>query len=206
MAENATFKQNQALSYATGLKAWEATPNLTKDEASNWISRLKDENDTDAIAEITSLLQKRGSMMWPRVKSPSGTIKGKERKPKKDWQKVYDEAHAAGMKAGNEHKPTPMVVGSPTTPLGNDIDTTKKMYHVSSGVCGFAWISFKGNTSWGRWAVKNVNAKNDHPTGKMIWVHEFGQSMEKKLAYARAFARHLRENGVKDAWHRSRMD
>ena len=39
--------------------------------------------------------------------------------------------------------PTPMVVGTPTTPLGNDIDYSKETYYVADGMCGFAWINIK---------------------------------------------------------------
>ena len=56
---------------------------------------------------------------------------------------VYAEAHSAGMAAGNGCTPTPMVVGTPTTPLGNDIDYDKETYYVADGMCGFAWINIK---------------------------------------------------------------
>jgi len=56
---------------------------------------------------------------------------------------IYSEAHALGIAAGNGCSPTPMVVGTPTTPLGNDIDYSKDTYYVSDGVCGFAWVNIK---------------------------------------------------------------
>ena len=56
---------------------------------------------------------------------------------------IYTEAHALGIKAGNECSPTPMVVGTPSTPLGDDIDYSKDTYYVSDGVCGFAWVNIK---------------------------------------------------------------
>ena len=36
--------------------------------------------------------------------------------------------------------PTPMIVGTPTTPFGNDLDTSKQVYYVAGGVCGFAGV------------------------------------------------------------------
>ena len=33
--------------------------------------------------------------------------------------------------------PNPMVVGTPTTPLGDDIDYSKDTYYVADGMCGF---------------------------------------------------------------------
>ena len=56
---------------------------------------------------------------------------------------VYADAHAKGIAAGNGANPTPMIVGTPTTPLGNDIDYSKDTHYVSDGVCGFAWINIK---------------------------------------------------------------
>ena len=44
---------------------------------------------------------------------------------------------------GHGCTPTPMVVGTPTTPLGDDIDYTKDTYYVADGMCGFAWINIK---------------------------------------------------------------
>ena len=40
-----------------------------------------------------------------------------------------------------------MVVGTPTTPLGDDIDYTKETYYVADGMCGFAWINIKPEVS-----------------------------------------------------------
>ena len=56
---------------------------------------------------------------------------------------IYSEAHTKGMAAGKACTPTPMVVGEPTTPLGNDIDYSKDTWLVNDGVCGFAWINIK---------------------------------------------------------------
>ncbi len=115
-------------------------------------------------------------------------------KPKQDWQAVYDEAHVAGMAAGEACVPVPMtVVGGGQT------------YHVPSGVCGFAWIHFPGNCSFAKWAKKQNLSSDDYPTGKMIWVGYFNQSMEQKEAYAYAFAAVLAKHDV-PASARSRMD
>ena len=122
------------------------------------------------------------------------------------FKELFDKAHVNGMIAGNSCIPTPMIVGTPTTPLGNDIDTTKKVYKVDGGVCGFAWVHFAGNTSFGRWAKKKGLARKDWPNGLAISCHEFGQSMTKKSAYARAFAKILRDEGNIKAYAMSRID
>ena len=122
----------------------------------------------------------------------------------REFQALYDKAHAAGMAAGAAAMPTPMIVGSPSTFLGNDVDPTKPVYYVSEGVCGFAWVTFKGNTKWGAWAKKN-GASKAYPSGLWYWVSDFGQSMTRNEAYASAFAKVLNENGI-TAYANSRMD
>ena len=59
---------------------------------------------------------------------------------KRECARIYKEADAAGSAAAEAAVPTPMIVGTPTTPLGNDIDFKKQTYFVSEGVCGFAWV------------------------------------------------------------------
>ena len=120
---------------------------------------------------------------------------------------VYAEAHAAGMAAGNECNPTPMVVGTPTTPLGNDIDYSKETYYVADGPCGFAWINIK--PARGKFVKflkdNNIGRKDSYYGGWTIWVSGFGQSVDRKSAYARAFAKVLGDNGI-TAYNMSRLD
>ena len=124
----------------------------------------------------------------------------------KKFQELFDKAHDNGMTAGNDCTPTPMIVGSSTTPFGNDIDYSKPVETVAGGVCGFAWVHFAGNTTFGRWAKKKGLASKDYPNGLAVWIHHFGQSMTKKSSYARAFAKILRDEGNIEAYARSRMD
>jgi hypothetical protein len=100
-----------------------------------------------------------------------------------------------------------MVVGTPTTPFGNDIDYEQKTYVVPGGVCGFAWISVRpGNSKFANWLKKNELGRRDsYEGGVKVWVSEFGQSMELKEAYAYAFAAVLQEEGLR-AYAGSRMD
>lgn len=105
-------------------------------------------------------------------------------------------AHAAGIKAGRECRPIPMIV---STASGIAIEC------VDDGACGFAWIEFPGNTAFGRWAKKQGLARSHYPSGLCIWVSEFGQSIDRKEAYSVAYARVLRDAGVK-AFAGSRLD
>ena len=122
-------------------------------------------------------------------------------------QIIYEQAHAAGMAAGNECTPTPMVVGTPTTPLGNDIDYEKDTYYVADGVCGFAWINIKpARGAFVKYLKENqIGRKDSYYGGYTIWVSGFGQSLARKENYARAFTGVLRENGL-TAYNMSRMD
>lgn len=72
-------------------------------------------------------------------------------------------------------------------------------------ICGFAEIRFPGNKPFGRWAKKAGLAKKAYPKGLHIWVSEFGQSYDKKKAYAEAFAEVLQLHGI-DAYATSRPD
>ncbi len=55
--------------------------------------------------------------------------------------------------------------------------------------CGFGWITVKpGNCSFAKWLKKTKGASSAHGGGVQLWVNKFGQSHDKKKAYARAFA------------------
>lgn len=99
-------------------------------------------------------------------------------------------AQTAGLAAGNAAQCTPMVVGEVV---------------INDGVCGFAWVSFKGNTAFGRYMKKIGQARKAYGGGLQVWIGAFGQSMTRKEAYASAFAATLRAAGI-DAFADSRMD
>ena len=105
-------------------------------------------------------------------------------------------AHEAGIKAGRECRPIPMVV---STASGIAIEC------VDDGACGFAWIEFPGNTAFGRWAKKQGIARSHYPSGLCVWVSEFGQSVDRKAAFAGAYAAVLVDAGI-DAHAGSRLD
>jgi hypothetical protein len=126
---------------------------------------------------------------------------------KAEFQKIYDEAHAAGMAAGTGAKPTPMIVGTPTSLFSNDIDPNQPMYHVPDGVCGFAWLIIKpGTSAFAKWMNDAGHTRKDtYYGGVCLWVSRFNQSMARKEAYADAFANVLKKHGIK-AISMSRMD
>jgi hypothetical protein len=104
---------------------------------------------------------------------------------------LYSEADAAGLAAAIV--PEPMIVeGYEDSP-------------VMAGPCGFAWINVPGNSAFGRYAKRRGHNKG-YPQGINIWVSGFGQSYERKMAYAQAFAAVLREHGVEKAYASGRLD
>jgi hypothetical protein len=72
-------------------------------------------------------------------------------------------------------------------------------------ICGFAWVSFAGNTAWGRWAKEFGLARKHYPKGLCIWISRYNQSYDFKMAYAKAYAETLRANGI-DAHYDGRLD
>ena len=117
---------------------------------------------------------------------------------------LFAQAHAAGMTAGVKAVPTPMTVYEADVLTGEPTPDGQSWF-VADGMCGFAWVSFAGNTPWGRWAKANGKATKAYPTGLWVWVGEFNQSVARKEAYARAFAGVLTAAGIK-AYAGSRLD
>ena len=111
------------------------------------------------------------------------------------YQEIIDQAYKAGIEAGKNARPIPMYV----------IDQGIPIDRIDDGACGFAWIAFPGNTSFGKWAKKQGLARSHYPSGLCVWVSEFGQSVDRKAAFAGAYAKVLKDNGI-EAYAGSRLD
>jgi hypothetical protein len=119
---------------------------------------------------------------------------------------IYSLAYTAGMDSMTNATIVPMVVGTPTTPLGSDIDESKPVYVVEGGPCGFAWVNIRpARGTFVSWLKKNKIGGKAYEGGYNIWVHEGGQSLARKEAFGRAFAKVLKSYGV-SAYCSSRMD
>ncbi len=105
------------------------------------------------------------------------------------FQQILDEAIAAGMAAGQRKTPIPMVVEQHSSPL-DDNSPVEQQWTVPDGVCGFAWVRITPATcSFVKFLKsKNMGSYSDYQGGWIIWVQEFNQSYERKMAYADAFA------------------
>lgn len=123
-----------------------------------------------------------------------------------DVKALHERAHIAGMRAGLLCRPTPMLVGEALSLVSTEIDFSKPVYRVDDGACGFAWVNFPANKAFGR-AMKNLGlARPAYPSGVGIWVSEFGQSVERKEAYAVAYAKVLKDAGIEGVYSGSRLD
>lgn len=136
--------------------------------------------------------------------------------PVKDNQavKISQEAMEAGLAALNAVTPVPMVVEQHANVM-DDNSPVEKQWIVEDGVCGFAWITFKANTTENRRFLaglkkagmvgQNMQWSKATDGGFSYWVSQGGQSLQKKEAYARAYTDVLNSNGI-TAHVRSRMD
>jgi hypothetical protein len=123
-----------------------------------------------------------------------------------EFEKIYKLAHLAGVEAAAASVPVPMHVVQCANPLDDSSPIVKRYEPVMDGVCGFAWVTVRpANCSFAIWAAKNKGWRKGYPSGMQLWVSEYGQSMERKEAYARAFAQMLRDNNI-PANSGSRMD
>ena len=140
-----------------------------------------------------------------RVVEINGKPVGKK-KPltKRECARIYREAYEAGLNAGKDADTPKFIVGD-AIGLSDEIDFSKKTY-ILDGLCGFAWV----NISPARGAFVNylksrgVGSKGYYG-GYEIWVREFGQSVDRKTAFARAFADVLAKYGI-NASIGSRLD
>ena len=120
-------------------------------------------------------------------------------------QTIYQEAHYKGNVAVEMATVTPMVVQQRANPLNDDSQLVRE-YFVSDGVCGFASVTVKpANCKFAKYLVANGLGRKAYNGGVRMSVHDFNQSLQKKEAYADAFAKVLRDNGI-NAWSESRMD
>jgi hypothetical protein len=118
---------------------------------------------------------------------------------------LYDIAHAAGMAALVACQPRPMVVQEHAN-MADDTSPVAQQWIVEGGACGFAWVTVMPATcSFAHWLKKHKGCSKAYYGGMQIWVHEGGQSMARKEAYANAFAEVLKAAGIK-AYSGSRMD
>ena len=109
----------------------------------------------------------------------------------KRYALLYNRALQAGLTAGKEVVPRPLRL--------------KGFEPIYEGICGFATVNVPGNTAFGRWVKKAGHGDKSYRGGLDIWIHQFGQSYERKMAMATAMAEVLQSGGV-NAHSRGNVD
>jgi predicted nucleic acid-binding Zn finger protein len=110
-----------------------------------------------------------------------------------DWA----EACAAGDAAVSAMTPEPMVVTG-----------REGSYFVEGGVCGFAQVQVRPRTSaFARWLIaQGIARSSDYYKCVYVSVSQFGQSLQRKEAWAKAVADHLTAKGYDRVSWDSRID
>lgn len=146
-----------------------------------------------------------------------------------NFQILLNEARIAGLQAVQKAQVVPMVVSQHVNPM-DDNSPIGRAWFVADGVCGFAWVkvitkmksSAKDynrtlNVQFANWMKKQAKSNgrnydeillpedNAYNGGVDVWVGGFNQSMQRKEAYAHAFADSLRAAGIV-CYAQSRMD
>lgn len=105
---------------------------------------------------------------------------------------AYDilvEVSEAAETAVKACRPTPMIVGSPSTPLGNDVDPTQQTWFVEGGVCGFASVIIKPARGKFVAELKKRKIGGAHNYGGYsVSSWEFAPSIRRDQSYERACA------------------
>lgn len=154
------------------------------------------------------------------------------KKQSNEFQILLNSARIAGLEAVQKAQVVPMIVGEAVDLFSNKMRTDRPQYFVADGVCGFAWVKVitKMKSSWPNYNRKlNVQFANwlkaqgkvdrmarkyddimlpddnAYNGGVDIWISVGDQSMQKKEAYAHAFAEVLCKAGI-FAYAQSRMD
>jgi hypothetical protein len=118
---------------------------------------------------------------------------------------LYAAAHDAGNAAVQSTTIAPMIVQQRANPL-DDGSALVKQYYVEDGVCGFASIVVKpAHCAFAKYLKENHRGHKSYYGGVAMLVSDFNQSLQKKEAYAHAFAKTLRDAGL-NAYAESRMD
>lgn len=114
----------------------------------------------------------------------------------KKWASLFSVAQKKGVEAAKICTPNPMVVCQHQNPMDNNSPITEQ-WVVPDGPCGFALVNIKpGNCSFAIWLKKNGLARKSYYKGVDIWIGDYGQSYERKMAHAIAMAVEFNSAGI----------
>jgi len=118
---------------------------------------------------------------------------------------IYLDALRAGYKAVECATIAPMIVQGRANPL-DDSSEVRHQWLVDDGVCGFASVIVKpANCKFAKFLKEKGLGRKHYYGGLSMSVQDFNQSLQKKEAFAHAFAKVLNDNGI-TAYTESRMD
>ena len=150
----------------------------SKEEASGWVVRPK-----ERASLVTAYPGPKGTVSQDSAQSPpvvSPEVKGTRR-----WEAIFKLAKQAGELAATECVPTPMKIS------GGEL--------VMDGQCGYAYVVVPdARKGFARW-LKTSGHGNRQPGSVYFYARTEGQSVDRAAAYAEAFARVLRRNGIECA-------
>jgi hypothetical protein len=117
------------------------------------------------------------------------------------FREIVARAHRAGDEAAKAVRPAPLghivVSGGGMAP---------RHFYEPHGACGFAWVVVKPNRGkFAQFLKAHAGFKKHWEGGISNWIGDYGQEVDRKYAYAREYARVLREAGY-SAYANSRLD
>jgi hypothetical protein len=113
------------------------------------------------------------------------------------WTADLHEAHLAGLAAVAAFTPDMMVVR----------DHDGNTWRVEGGPCGFARVEVRPRTSaWAKWLLGAGWRSSDYFKCVTLNISDFGQSMQRKEAYAAAFAAYLTACGYPGVSYTATID
>lgn len=116
--------------------------------------------------------------------------------PRTVWADDLADAYAAG------HAAAEAVTVIPMTVVGRE-----GRYHVEGGVCGFARVEVRPRTSaWAKWLKTRGWYSSDYHKCVYLNISLYGQSLQRKEAFAAAFASHLTAKGYPGVEWTATMD
>jgi len=199
MLNDATPRQRWAIFCGLKVQCKPEVLRLSKQEASDVISVMKSEGNEAALKLLTHYATTSGQTL---------TTSGKPKVSEDKWEAIFAEADAAGRAAVESLRVVPMVVVQHENPLDDNSPAVKE-YFVEDGACGFAWVKIRpANHPFVKWMHKAGKARDKgaaYNGGYDYWISDYNQSIQKKEAYAYAFADVLQKHGIK-AYADSRLD
>ena len=104
-------------------------------------------------------------------------------------ESIFAECVAAAEAAVAACTPRPMIVGSPSHPLGNDIDPTQPVYYIEDGMCGFGYVTVKpARGAFVKMLQKQGIGYKGYYGGWQMSARVFAPSLSRSQSYEKARA------------------